>query len=418
MSATVASPSPSRPPLAALCAVCCGLTVTESVSNYLLPLTLQRFTLNAAVIGLVLALNPLFGFIANPLSGMIGDRLWTRWGRRSVLLVTAAPIVGLSLWFVPGAATLLHIILLVTIYQFFQDVMWGANNPLLAELVPPHLRTLASSVFIMGAQATGWVFSRYGMRLELTAGGEELVYRTSAFAQFLLIVVAASMLRETPPPAHTRPRLTVQRYCRDFFGDPVLRRFGWLGFWQYFGMNVLIGYYVLFAVQTLGLSNTVFGTIWSWHTLTAFFLALPCGYMAERWMPKQQALTIGYTLSMTACAVGWLAEGPGLLLLSVVIFAFGLVIGQVTQKAFLSEFLPPDLIGQLSGTYNVCVALGRTVALAGGGWVISLTGNNYRLIFPMSLLSSLLCIYLACRLHDPRFEERKTLSRRTEPVAQ
>ena len=46
-----------------------GVHFAEAVSVNLLPLTLYLFTENAFYIGLILAINPMFGFVAQPIVG-------------------------------------------------------------------------------------------------------------------------------------------------------------------------------------------------------------------------------------------------------------------------------------------------------------------------------------------------------------
>ncbi len=388
-----------------LCSMWSGLVLTENISNQVLPLTIRRFTTDAAIIGLILALNPLFGFIANPLVGILSDKIWTPIGRRAFFLVTGAPIVALCLLYVPEVRLLWHLVVFVTIYQFFQDVLWGSDHPLLADLVPPSQRSLVNGAMLMSAQATGWIFSRYGMGHWMDAYGEEFLYRVAALAQVGLVAFAALFLHERRNVSVPRPRLTVARYVRDFVGDPVLRRFGSLAFTQYFFQNILQSFYVLFAVQTLALSRATFGQIWSWFPAMMFFLALPVGLLAEQ-LPKQLVLVGSYVCMLGACVVGWFAHGAGALLVSVLLFGFGQLVSGVTQKAFFTEFIPRDLIGQICGAYNICLALGRTAALAGGGWLISLLGNDYRWIFPLGAVFGVISILIALRIRDVRFESR------------
>lgn len=394
------------PLIVALAAIGAGLAITENISDYVLPLTIQRFTTDAAVIGLILAINPLFGFIANPLSGIIGDRIWTPLGRRALLLLVGAPIVAVCLMCVPQVALLWHLVVLVTLYQFFQDVLWGAHIPLLADLVPPAQRTMVSGILVMCTQAMGWLFARYGMGRWLDAYGDEFVYRVAALVQVALVTLAAMLLREQPPPRIRRPRLTVQRYVKDFFADPDLRRFAWLGFWQRFSEHILLGFYVLFAVQNLQLGQATLGKVWSWLFAISLFFSLPFSYISEHWLPKQQALVCGHIFFLGACFAGWLATDTNGLLVSAVFFALGQIMCQVTLKAFFTEFLPADLAGQLSGTFNICLALGRMCALAGGGWLISRFDNDYRLIFPLGIVASAICILFAVRFRDIRFQQR------------
>ena len=77
---SVQPPRPARAPISVfviLCSIWSGLVITEGISASILPLTIKGFTDDPFVIGLILALNPFFGFIAQPLVGILGDRIWT-----------------------------------------------------------------------------------------------------------------------------------------------------------------------------------------------------------------------------------------------------------------------------------------------------------------------------------------------------
>ncbi len=384
-----------------------GLVITENISNQLLPTTISRFTENAFIIGLILALNPLFGFIANPLVGILSDKIWTPVGRRAFFLITCAPIVALCLIFVPQVRVLWQLIVLVTVYQFFQDVLWGSDHPLLADLIPAPLRTFVSGAMLMSAQAAGFFFSRFGMGYLLDAFGETSLYVVGAICQIGLVAFPAFFLGEKRVEPKPRPPLTPARYIKDFLGDPILRRFGSLGFTQYLFQNILQGFFVLFTVQTLLLSRSDFGKIWSWMPVLNFFCAIPIGIIAERYLPKQIALIFGYSSMLMCCVLGWFAQGAEDLLPVFLFFGIGQLVSGVCQKAYLTEFIPRDIIGQISGAYNICMALGRTAALAGGGLLISLFDNNYRMIFPIGFVFGVISIYLVWGIKDVRFAERQ-----------
>ncbi len=390
-----------------LCSMWAGLVVTENISGNLLPTTIRTFTENAFIIGLIIALNPLFGFIANPLVGILSDKIWTPIGRRGFFLVTCAPIVGFCLVFVPESASLIQLVILVTTYQFFQDVLWGSDHPLLADLIPPSMRTFVAGLMLMSAQATGWLFNRYGMGFILEEFGDSVLYTIGGICQVAMVSLPALFLNERKVIPKARPPLTPARYVKDFLGDPILRRFGGLGFTQYLFQNILQGFFVLFAVDTLLISRGEFGRIWSWMPALNFFLAIPIGIIAEKYLPKQIALICGYCSMLTCCVLGWFAEGADDLLPVFLFFGLGQLVSGVCQKAYLTEFIPRDIIGQISGAYNICMALGRTVAAAGGGALIALFGNNYRVIFPIGFVFGLLSVYLVWGIKDVRFAERQ-----------
>lgn len=399
----------TRTPLAVfvvLCSIVSGLVLTEQVSNNVLPLTLHRFTPDAQLIGLVLALNPFFGFIVQPLVGVLSDRVWTPLGRRAVFLVTCAPIVAFCLFFIPHSPALWQIVVLVVLYQFFQDVLYGSDHPLIADLVPPHRRTLVKGCMAISTQSASFLFLKFGVGAESERFGETIPYYVAAAAQMLLVAGAALCLKEQRHQAIDRPRLTPRRYVADLFGDPVRRRFGILAFVHAMFLAVINGFIVLFAVDTVHLKRSEFADIWSLHALVALGCAIPLGLLAERW-PKQRVLVAGYALVMVACIIGYRAEHASAFVAITLLFGLGHVMLDVTLKPFFTEYVPRDIVGQVTGAYNICFAIGRSVALVGGGWLVSRLGTDYRVIWPAGLALGVVAIALASQIPDERYARRK-----------
>lgn len=379
-----------------------GLVITEQVSMHLLPLTLRHYTASAALIGLVLAINPAFSIIAQPIAGIVTDRIWTPLGRRAVLLVSGAPIVGVCLWFVPEARAFWHLLVLVLAYQFFQDISWGSKNPLLADLVPPQRRTFVMGCMVCAGQCIAFGFLRFGMGPVLATFGEQALYRTAAVAQVLLVAGAAVLVGEGRSLAPRKPpRLTVRGYVHGLLGHPVLRRFCLLAFAQTFLFAICAGFAVLFATQTVGLTTAEFGEAWSWHALTMLLLAVPAGLLVER-LHKGRVLTMTYLLATVACVLGLLTHSYAMFAAVSVTLGVCQVFVHVTQRAFFTEHLPPESIGELSGVYSLYLGLGRSTALVCGGWIVAAAGNDYRVLWVVGLLAGAAAAFLAGRLPDER----------------
>lgn len=79
----------------------------------------------------------------------------------------------------------------------------------------------------------------------------------------------------------------------------------------------------------------------------------------------------------------------------------------VTQRAFFTEHLPPETIGELSGSYSLCLGLGRSMALILGGWLVTAAGNNYRIIWIVGCGAGVIATVLASRLPDERHDRRR-----------
>ncbi|MBT7865768.1 MAG: MFS transporter [Opitutales bacterium] len=219
--------SPQRwPIIVAFALIWGGLMSTEQLSIHLLPTTIEEFTNSPWLIGVILALNPAFGVIAQPIAGILGDKIWTPVGRRAFFLITGAPIVGLCLWLIPEARLLWHIVVLVLLYQLFQDVMWGSDHPLMADLFPPKQRLFVSGMLITAGNLTGWIFMKFGMG-NLNSGNlsSDELYRLVAILQVVLVAGLSFFLNEKPVVKKDRPKLTLKRYATDLLGHPIRRRF-------------------------------------------------------------------------------------------------------------------------------------------------------------------------------------------------
>ena len=80
----------------------------------------------------------------------------------------------------------------------------------------------------------------------------------------------------------------------------------------------------------------------------------------------------------------------------------------VTFKPFFSEYVPKEIIGQVSGALNICWGIGRSIAIVAAGAAVEfLFDNNYRYIFPMSIVMGIASFIIAWRIPDLRYEARK-----------
>ncbi|MCX7017091.1 MAG: MFS transporter, partial [Candidatus Sumerlaeota bacterium] len=366
-----------------LCSLIFGISVTEAVSNNLLPLTLRRFTTDPRIIGYILAINPAFGFIAQPLVGVLSDHVWTPLGRRALFLIIGSPIVAACLIGVPWCATLLPIVVLVVIYQFFEDVLYGSDHPLIADLVPPEQRS-----FVAGAMATaGGIATIFVLRAGLPLvdavangvhrqigkfalqfeglgvnAGEFSLYAIAAAAQILFVCVAAFCLHERPQIKQPRPKLTIARYITDLVRNPMLLRLALVNFFKSVQANAVSTYVVLYATDTLLFTKGDFGKNWSWGALVGPILALVVGLSVERFR-KNYAMIAGFVVAITGYAMGFFSHSLLDLAIVGVVIAIGEVIQGVTHKAFMTEYMPRDLTGQLSGAINIFYATGRTLSV-------------------------------------------------------
>jgi MFS family permease len=406
-----------------LCCLFLGTSITEATSVYLLPLTIELFTRNPQYIALILAINPVFGFIAQPLVGVWSDRIWTRVGRRAFFLIVCAPVAAAALVLIPFAAALWQLVVLVVVLQFFEDMLYGSDQPLLADLVPPEQRTLMLGL-IKGFENLGFLLVLY-VGMKLVAGYRESfgtvrygmpMYLLAAAAQILLVMLPAFFLNEKKYEPVDRPRLTPMQYIRDFMGVPMLPRIAAAYFLRSFTRTAVVGFVSLYAVRTLLLSEDELGSSWGLMPFVALSLGIPLGLAVERFA-KHRVLQVGFAAITVSCAVGYVAGSTAALAAAAVIFGFGDMMLEVTHKAFMSDHYPVHLIGQLTGAVNIFYATGRTAALLFVGSLVKWVNPgldfadasasvDYGAIWIVSAVSSLVGVAILSTVRDFRHEAK------------
>lgn len=394
-------PRTSSKAVGALCAIVGGLMLNEQWSNIVLPLALRRYHADAALIGLVLAIHPLFGFLVQPVVGILGDRIWTPLGRRATFLVVCAPLAAVSLALMAHAPRFWQYLSLVFLFQFFFAVLWGADHPLLAELVPVERRTIVRGATMTCGCLSSYLFVRFGVGWAMDHWGEASIYWIVAGGQILLVGGAALVLKESRVRPAPRPKLTPARYVRDLLGDPILRRFAALGFAYAAFINTVTSFAVLYAVDTLHISKSRFGDAWSCQSMICLVCALPLGLIVAR-AAKPLALAAGFALALAACFLALRADGSRWLFPIAGCFGLGVLAIDVTLQPFFSEYLPPDIIGQLVGAYNICYASGRILAMVATGWVVSAAHGDYRTIWIVAIVFGSLAAIIAATIPDRR----------------
>ncbi len=428
-SPTVPEPSTTeKAPLykfVAMCVIMAGLVLTENVSGNLMLKTVRNFTPNADTIGYIKSINPLFGFISQPLVGWLSDRIWTPLGRRGFFLITGAPVVGLSLWIVPELGVLWHLVVWIVIWQCFQDVLWGSDHPLMADLFPREQRPVLGAWMACAGSLTGMIFLDFFLEWD-----DVVAYRVVAVTQLVLVCGASFFLHEKPPknlppgkkwayipldpeqskdktPILKKAYRTVKWYAGEIFDNSIFTRFAILNFSKFLGVSMVTGWVFLFATETLQLTKDEFGDNWKLEPLITLIFAVPAGWFIGKYCPKQWTMVVGFAIMMIACVFGWFAETGLDLMVVAIIFAIGHIIDKVTYKPFFTEFLPAAKIGMLTGAFNIFFGLGRWFSDAGGGNIIRWFGNDYRVIWPVAFIVFLVSIVIMATIPDIHYANRK-----------
>ncbi|QDV17203.1 Major Facilitator Superfamily protein [Gimesia panareensis] len=402
-----------------------GASITEAVSVNLIPLTLALFTRDPNIIFWILAINPALGFIVQPIFGLISDRIWTKLGRRALFLVCSPPIIAVSLLLIPFIGTLGIMVVVIVFLQFFQDVINGTDQPLIADLVPPPQRTTVLGavkaaenlgiilVLFLGMPLVEWYreqfgYAHYGLPL----------YVFAALCQILFVSGAALFLQEQkrPDSVTNNSRISIRNYLGDFFAQPMLFRIALAYFFRSFSRSAVTGSIALYTLHTLQLSEREFGISWGLMPFISLLAGVPLGLAAERFA-KDRVLQFAFGILIISCGVGYFGHGVTGLIIASLIFGIADMLLEVTLKAFMSEHYPADRTGQLAGAVNCFFAAGRVAGLLAVGYCVKLMNPqldwsrisetayvDYSVIWMISSFGAVLGMIALSTTKDLRFE--------------
>lgn len=384
-----------------------GIFFNASLSAYMLPTIIKEVNDDPRIIGYLLALNPLFGIIAQPLIGLWSDHIWTPVGRRAFFIIIAAPVIAICLVLMPAAAVLWQLFILVLFFEMCHDIVMGADNPLIADLIAPQYRMFTNGLILFGSQL-GAIFMLYvGMGIIVEKYGDQALMNFGAGVQILFVMIPAFFLGEKKVEKLDRPKLTVKRYFNDIWQNIPLRRLSLTNLYFACFDNLIKAFLILFVTMDLGADKSEFGKRWFLQNVIAFILSIPVGIFVEKKVPKNMAISIGLAFEIVACVVALFADDIDDLYLIAFFFGTGFVIKNTTFKPFISEFMPKDIIGQLTGAINIFYGVGRTLVTVAGGWIVYWAGGNYRALFFFAIAAGVAGIWNTLRVKDERFAQRK-----------
>jgi len=179
-------------------------------------------------------------------------------------------------------------------------------------------------------------------------------------------------------------------------------------------MNIAVfgGFLRLFATHNLGATQAQFGETFWVSTIPPLLLSVPIAILVERYVSKRIALVLGIGTLIASLFIGWSAQSIDELFWLAILWGFGYMLTIVTFKPFFSEYVPSDIIGQVSGALNICWGLGRSLAILIAGFSVDyLFEDDYRFIFPLSIVMGAVSLFIAFSIPDLRFEARKKEAR-------
>jgi MFS family permease len=345
-------------------------------------------------IGLINSLTPLLGLVAFPLAGYLADHV----GRVKVIAYTSYFAAGIYLLYV--TAPNWQVLAVAAFLGGLMVLQFPASSALIADSLRPEdrgrgmatMNSLSGIPALLAPYLAGLLLTLWDVRT-----GMRLLYGTHMVIMLLHGTLDVRFLRETATATNKAPRLAeLPGLIRGAYaGAPALLRglprevkalagvvaLGFMG-------NAVAGpFWVVYAIERLGLNSEQWGLILLIETALRNVLFIPAGFLVDRW-GRAPCILVGLILSLITAPLFILASDFASVLLVRALTAASNAIFIPACAALLANAVPRDTRGRVMAAIGQGTVMFGAAAGGTGG-----PGLGYVITVPL-MLSSLAAGYL------------------------
>ncbi len=384
-----------------------GVSVIWATYNAFVPLFLaNKFSLSPALIGFFMTLDNIAAILIQPPVGAWSDRLRTPIGRRMPFILIGAPIGALAFGLIPIAA-ILPLFVACTSTLLLSMAFW--RTPVVAlmpDITPSPFRSQANGIInFMGGVGAIIAF----------LGGSQLYKMNPAYPFWLgstLVILAAALvfifIKEPKKYEQADKQPDLLKSLKEVIQDTdksALRILLAIFFW-FLAYTGIEAFFTLYAVKYLGFPEADGARLLGQLSLIFVLMALPAGYIGGRF-GRRRTIIAGISVMATCILLMFilpvstlttfltrlpvLGEVPitGLILM---VTGLGWALININSLPMVVDMTETARIGTFTGLYYLFSTLSAIVGPNLNGWIVQLSGSNYRLVMlvgPIFMLTAL-----------------------------
>jgi maltose/moltooligosaccharide transporter len=267
--------------------------VLWSIYNVAVPIFLDELGLAGLMVGIVMAIDNIFGVVFFPLFGSMSDRTRTRFGKRMPYLLVGIPMSALFFILIPLTSKNLFLLMAsVIMLNFFMSVYRGPSVALMPDLTPRPLRSKANGIInFAGGVGTAIAFLLGGLLFDVN------VFLPFVICAVLMIITIIVMYRNIHEPVSdtTDSDDYLEGTPDEANGTKTGERrslicmLGAIFFW-FTGYNVVETFFSTYGEKILGIDMGM--SSYLLLAVSALFLicAIPAGFIGGRFGRKRTIL--------------------------------------------------------------------------------------------------------------------------------
>jgi len=348
------------------------------IYDFILPIFTEGQVANLAVVGLIVSLVSIASLLAEVPVGLAVDK----YGRIKILLIAmfALGILGVA-YFLINSLLLLAILSLV--FGTVAVAFWVPSAVLIRDFSPRRMLSQSEGIY-MSITQLGWVFG------PIIAGTVSVLFSDKhnflLIAAFMLAAVGfalaifrgskAQKFRQLEKGHKHKPRLTLlSTIFKEYIGvhkhaAPLYA----LSFAAYIWIALEWAFVPIAGIEAFGFAASGVGLILGAMMAVEGLLYYSSGYLMDL-IGKKYIITAGFFLLFGSAYFMFLATSPAVFILAA-LFAAGSVSWILPgTEALLSEIVPANLYGEMSGLFDTSKDFGLIVGPMIGGLLATYLAN-------------------------------------------
>ena len=388
-----------------------GAGTVDAITANMLPLTAKHFTDNITLIGFMVALNRICGFLVQPYAAWKSDSHHGPRGRRRPFLLGAWPAVFVSVallgalpFLVPAVyhRTFLVVAVLFVVNLVMQaalDMCYGSGDPMYGDMFTSGDLGRANGIrmILTAVAGVGMTF----VFVPLADTHEFWPYAGAMLFVGVSYLVARFYLREAPtaevpPPGRYNPLRPLAE-----LRDPQTRNVAICGSAVLVSLALTEMLHSLFVTETLGFSKTVLGNTTTAALIVSFVMPYPVGWIVDR-VGARPVLIVGFILvaAVEAAFVFWVHDLRSLTI-GLILFKATWVIVHLPIVPLMFDNAPAERRGSIFAAVQMTRAGVTSAATIVAGLLADLV-NSYRMCYLVAGVVCLIGLYGAFRLSPTR----------------
>ena len=370
-----------------------GISIIWPLFNTFVPVFLKEdFALSATMIGFIMTWDNYANMFLQPLVGERSDRTRSRWGRRKPWIMVGAPLAAVFFVLVPTLGTVPGIMVAILLTNLSMALFRSPTVALLGDLFPPEQRSTANGVInLMGGLGAIAAFLGGGYLYSL-GRITPFIFGAVVMVGALLMVVLLIQEPEIPQPKEEEDRgAGLIANVRAVITNPdrsglmiLLAILCW-----FMGYNALDTWISSFGRFDLEIDIGRMAMITSGFAALFVVFAVPSGLIATRF-GRKRIIMIGIIGLSSLFVFGWFIQSQTMLIVMLVLAGIFWALINVNSLPMVFDVGGEDKLGAYTGLYYFAASIAAIAGPQTVGFLVDLTGSNYRIMFIFSAIFMIL----------------------------